>query len=536
MPSQIPTKIVRCAVWTDAQGRAQVAVEFDTDVDVTNVAGAIYEHPGASSKLATITDWREPAAPGSSNILLYEDTTGNVVVPETGTFVFLQLKSKHAPKWILSAGVEVGLPNAYERGVATSIDALGDKLGIAQRKFDKDFLAYPLLTSDGGSVSFSTGGGPASDVLGAAVDQEIRALLGRLPADDDVTSITSSLEASFAVETEDGVETLAWRAPNVAATTKIGAGVTGMQFNLVTVAGAVLGNALQAIPGLTPLWNDDLADPQEIQADKEILTAAIDDFLAEAGTDGGPSRPKMNLLVRQMHDAVADLGIRLGMRGAQHITRANVVTPEDEQLLTEYMLAAKAVRIVAGLWAEYEPLDATRTPKDLGTRFFLLEQALSRSSELVDEVYAALASVYVDRTLAAQTVLKPLGLTIDQVLSWVKAFIADEAFALVQQAGVRGAALIARTLGDREDAQTMIGVVRQVQAIQADPASDPTIPEGFFHPRARRPINELLSALLDAAGAANAAGSTGVFKAKAELESRNEVEVDINALFLIEQQ
>jgi hypothetical protein len=538
MPNQnssIPTRIVKCAVWTDAQGHAQVALGFDKAVDVTTVVGAIFVHP--EEKLVAITDWKEARFPGMPTMLVYEDATGEVVLPQTGSVVYLSVRSRRAPRWVLSAPVEVGLPTTYDRGVATSIDALGDKLGVTQRRFDKDFLAYPLLTSGGGATSYANGAGPASDVLGAAVDEEIRTLLGRIPADDDVTSIASSLEASFTVQVDDGIETLAWAPPNVAATTKMGAGVTGVQANLVAVAQAVLGNARQAIPGLEPLWNDDLADAQEIQADKDILTVAIDDFLREAGIDGGPSRPKVNLLLRQMQDAVDDLGIRLGMRGAQDFTRMNVVSPEDEHRLTEYIIASKAVGIVAELWAEYEPQDpAQRPPKDLGTRFFLLEQALSRSSEIVDEVYTALGSLYVDRQLCAQTVLKPLGLTIDQVFSWVKSYITYEAFGLVQQAGVRGAALIALTLGNADDDQTMIGVVKQVQALQADTGGDPTIPEGFYHPRAQRPINELVSSLLDAAAAAQAAGSTGVFNAKDSLQKRNAAEVaNLNDLLLIEQ-
>ena len=132
--------------------------------------------------------------------------------------------------------------------------------------------------------------------------------------------------------------------------------------------------------------------------------------------------------------------------------------------------------------------------------------------------------------------MKPLGLTIDQVFWWVKSYLTDEAIALVQQAGVRGAALIAQTLGAVGDAQTMIGVVDEVRKVQANPDNDRTIPEGFYHPRARRPVNELLSALVEAAAAAQAAGSSGVFNAKTELETRKPGDtVNIDKLILIEQ-
>jgi hypothetical protein len=492
------SQIIGCAVWTDANKCPKALIELDTGVPASNLIVEIFEDQ-TSNVLVGSGDWTDLPQSGSVSIIDLVGQSPSKLTDGTPVRVHVERKGKIDD----DAYVIVGAP---------IIGGNGSTNGSAQESFDRNLLAYPFLTTDGRPGAFGPSGPPTADTLGAAVDEEIRVLLGRVPADDDVVSITSALQASFQPDSENGVDTLTWLPPTAAATTRMGSGVTGLQANLATVAQAVLQNALRAVPGLQPLWMDDLADPQEIEADKDILLTAIKDFLNEVGTDGGPSTQKVNVIVAQMKYSVADLGIRLGMRDDNAFIRDYVVTPDDELALTEYIITHKAVQIASQLWTNYQPPAGT-IPADLGTRFFLLEQALSRSSELVDEVYTALGSLYIDRQLTAQTVLDSLGLTIDQVFGWVKSYITDEAFALVQQAGVRGAALIGAILGDASDPETMIGVIAQVQQIQADPASNQGIPEGFFHPRAVRPVNELLRSLVEARDLAKGAGGSGVFTA-----------------------
>ncbi|HWX08759.1 MAG TPA: hypothetical protein VNY33_02180, partial [Gaiellaceae bacterium] len=124
----MPNQIIACAVWTDANGRANAVIEFDTAVDVANLKIGLYRQPGATKPLV-ITDWSAtPAAGTPATILSFEDRTGKVVLPPTGTVVFIGAKSAHGHRWELGVAVTVGTPTGVAGtrvlDVATSFDAL----------------------------------------------------------------------------------------------------------------------------------------------------------------------------------------------------------------------------------------------------------------------------------------------------------------------------------------------------------------------------------------------------------------------------
>jgi len=123
--------------------------------------------------------------------------------------------------------------------------------------------------------------------------------------------------------------------------------------------------------------------------------------------------------------------------------------------------------------------DASR---DIG---LLLSRALSVASESVNEIYAAMDSVFVgsaERQVASFTLEGGGKMLVEELLSWVVTFTSDEAPKLVYEGGRRGVEAILPTAEQLDDL---------VSQFIAGLGSDPSLPQGLRHPRVRYPLMEL---------------------------------------------
>jgi hypothetical protein len=382
------------------------------------------------------------------------------------------------------------------------------------RSVERDILAYPVWTAEvgGGASGGSTAaaGGSLEDVL----DRQVYEVLGGVPDDADARTIASTLERSFTATEVDGSLTVSYTPGSYVAQTSIGAGVTGLQANLVATSRREADAALPLIDALSPLLDTPEADPELIAASKGLLAEAMQAFVGEVGVDGGPRQPRAGLLLRQMEGAVDDLGWRLSMTNAGAIDRTHVVNAADEDDVSNFIAVSNAVATMKRLYDDYvgggngNPPPSTYKD-DLGRKFVLLSRSLARVGELVDDVARAMDSVRIGKREREQIFLTDINMTIEDLLSWMSSFATTEATYLIERSGRRGARIVADTIGAKGPAdpadRTLRSEVQRLIDVAEHPAPGTGLPDGLSHPRVLAPLNDLLKALGPAFDDADAA-------------------------------
>jgi hypothetical protein len=358
-----------------------------------------------------------------------------------------------------------------------------------------DIAAYPVLTSEssGAGGTLSGGGGYAGGATTAGnvqrtVDLTIRQVLGRLPKYTDPKAFTAALTATFDLQSVQGHTLAVWRPRGFVGQTELGGSVSGAQASLYARASDALASALPVLHGLVALRPD--ADVQEMDAARAVVESQFSAVVAELGTPGGPRGDRVDSLFRVLlQDEVVGIDnvpVQDGMLGylasVFGLDQGQVNTIEEEQVFSNFLLLRDHVQTIQNSWDAFRLDFAGR---DLGTRLVLLSNALQVVAEAVDEVSAALDSVFVgtaERTVARFATGPDTSMLVSELLTWISSFAAQEAPELVQQAGRRGMGPVQST------GTQLIGLVaRLITAITADPG----LPAGMRHPRVRHPLEEL---------------------------------------------
>jgi hypothetical protein len=358
-----------------------------------------------------------------------------------------------------------------------------------------DLAAYPVLTSESGGAGGSLAGGVGSYAGGTTtghvqrtVDLAVRQVLGRLPKYTDPTAFTAALTATFDLQTRQGNTLAVWRPRGFVGQTELGGSVTGAQASLYARAADALSAAIPVLHGLTALRPD--ADVQEMDAARAVVESQFNAVVAELGTPGGPRGDRVDSLFRVLLEddvvGIDNITVEEGMLGylasVFGLQQGQVNTIEEEQVFSNFLLLRDYIRTIQTSWDDFQETFAGR---DLGTRLVLLSNALQVVAEAVDEVSAALDSVFVgsaERTVARFSTGPSTSMLVSELLTWISAFATQEAPELVQQAGRRGMGPVQST------GTQLIGLVaRLATAITADPG----LPAGMRHPRVRHPLEEL---------------------------------------------
>ncbi len=352
-----------------------------------------------------------------------------------------------------------------------------------------NLASYPILTSGNGAypampATAASGGGS----MARTIDDAMREVLGRNPRPNDTRSFIAALTQSFTITQFEGQSEYAWVARGYAGQTELGGGVSGSQASLYTRAKVALNNVLPLLDGLTSLLSD--SDPQLVSAGQAVVRAQLTELVNEMAAEGGPRVARVDRFFEVLLEQEISIPDRPSVQGGYlgylqetlGLKPIYVNTLEEESNLTNFVVLRDYVHSLRESWTGFIRDSYGR---DLGTGLVRLSRALSVTAEAVDEVYAAMDSVYVGPAERQVAGFQDGGngfILIEELLSWIKSFSMDEAPMLVRDGGRRGVEAIGPT------ANRLSGLTRtMLQNIQ----SDPQLPEGLRHPRVRNPLQEL---------------------------------------------
>jgi hypothetical protein len=536
--------------WEGTGGETLTRHDGSSLIQPGDLAGSAVGGLGASSVPAggpvNLTGW----IVSQCNPIAHETPTFEVVlsppsppVPpnlqfQTGRVVSIAftLRTRNGAARPFPAAAIVDAPYGEVINALTTVAAPGP--GIKQ---DMDYLAgFPFQVYD--SYNTPSGGGGAAGVPSAQamIDAQMKAVLGRATGSGGVAGTLAALDRSFQMVVADGVDAYVWQPQSYAAQSDIGAGVTGEQASLATLAVTVGQEILPLVAGLTPLVPEATVNPDEIAAFKAIFASSWPGFVNEVGIDAGPRINRASSLLQDVGTSLVNLGIILGMyqsgtflgQPATATTRAQpsfgipggtfdaltdstwpapdrsngVVTGDDEDNYTNFVIASDRVKmVIARFTALYlaTPPKGVPSNEDRGFLVTLLQRSLDATGEAADAVYGALDSVnlgqdereviFVPGTDPSNTpgYAGTGALSVEDILSWAAAFPAQEATPLLQDAGNVGiGALSARAA----EVASMVGLMRAWAG--GTPASPPS-PPGLAHPRVTYALTILSLALTD---------------------------------------
>jgi hypothetical protein len=369
----------------------------------------------------------------------------------------------------------------------------GQRFHIAGIRGGFDNIAsYPVLTSGMGVTAPALPAAPAAPgevSLQRVVEGALRHVLGRTPRVHDPRSFIAALNQSFQIVEVEGRTEVKWTQRRYAGLTELGGGVSGAQASLYTRARVTRDNVLPLLDGLSPL----LPDPDEelVDASRAIVRAQLIELVNELGVEGGPRLARVDRLFNSLREE--DIPVEddeqprnpgyLGyLQFVFGLVPERINTLEEEVVYTNFMMLRDYVESLYASWVGFR---GEWEGRDLGTRLVLLERALSVVAETVEEVYAAMNSVFVgeaERQVASFRDERGQETRVSELLSWVTTFATEEAPHLIEDGGRRGVGAIIPT------ANTLSNLVDQF--IRAIPYGE-NIPDGLRHPRVVRPLQEL---------------------------------------------
>jgi hypothetical protein len=313
------------------------------------------------------------------------------------------------------------------------------------------------------------------------------------------------LSTSFEITELEGHTSFKWTPRAYAGQSDLGGGVSGGQASLYSRARVTLDNSLPLIDRIYPLKTT--SDPELVSSFRSILRTTLRTIVEELGIEGGPRVTRVDSLFVQLSgnvlkDGTYDLAhSQLGeFKDELGLDESLVNTLEQESNLTDFISLQDYVVSIRASWDTFKK--GLIKGKDLGTRFVLMARSLSVVSESVEEIYAAMDSVFVgdaERQVASFTV-DGNEVIVGELLSWIADFATNEAPDLIYQGGRLGVSSVAQTaLVLTDQAQALLDAVES-----EDPA---TIPDAMRHPRVVQPIKDLCGYLNQTVTFANQAKS-----------------------------
>ena len=350
---------------------------------------------------------------------------------------------------------------------------------------------FPPPTSDGRRGSSSSGGGDGS--VTPAVEGALRDVLGWRPRAQDTSAFTAALTASFQLSEAEGHVVATYSPRGFAMQADLGA-VSGGQASLYNRAVSARTQMLTLLDGLTALRPD--ADTENCEAFRRLVRDALTTLVSEIGHPWRPARRRRGRIPAAATRRPRPAGSL--RRERRHHQRAARRAACAVRLRGRLRQQRRPGRDTHGLLdpgrpcTRYQPglgvLRSQFTGKNqngfLGTQLVLINQLLSAASEQIDELEAALDSVYVSAAERQTIKLRGAqGLTLDGLLSWTRSFVTDEGPRIARDAGRDGM----RT----SFTPTVLDIVTQRHRAaasnrQADGSRDPGEPAPICHPRLAR--------------------------------------------------
>jgi hypothetical protein len=306
---------------------------------------------------------------------------------------------------------------------------------------------FPTLTSEGirRPAPAASGGDSATPTVEAA----LRDVLGWRPRAQDTSAFTAALTATFQLSEVEGHVVATYSPRGFAMQADLGA-VSGGQASLYSRALSARTQMLTLLDGLTPLRPD--ADIENCEAFRKLVRGALTGMITEFGTPGGPRVAVVDAFLRQLFGSLlwqnasvtADtVGGQLGQLRVQFgLEDVFVNNVDQESVRTAYWTLVDLALDINRAWRVLRS-QFTGTGRDgfLGTQLVLVNQLLSAVAEQVDDLEAALDSVFVSAA-DRQTIRLPNAnnLTLDGLLSWVRMFVTEEGPRIARDSGRDGIA------------------------------------------------------------------------------------------------
>lgn len=308
---------------------------------------------------------------------------------------------------------------------------------------------FPVLTSDGSRSPSSSGSGDST--VTPVVENALRDVLGWRPRSQDTAAFEAALAASFQLsEVED--HTVATYSPRgFAIQADLGA-VSGGQASLYSRAVSARTQMLTLLDALTPLRPD--ADTENCESYRRLVRDAVTTMVGELGTPGGPRVAVIDAFLRQLLGVAAanvppaqtadTIGGQLGqVRDQFGLTDAFVNNVDQESVRTAFWTLVDLVLDIARAWVnlrgQFTGAGGGGQQGFLGTELVLISQLLNAVAEQLDDLEAALESVYISAA-EQQTIMIPNsnGLFLDGLLTWIRTVVTQDGPRIARDSGRDG--------------------------------------------------------------------------------------------------
>jgi hypothetical protein len=366
-----------------------------------------------------------------------------------------------------------------------------------------DIQAFPPARDPIGGGS--GGGMTVPGGLGQVAEQAIRNVLGYRVRPGDARGFAAALDQAFVPSTTpDGYTQLLRRPRGFAMQADLGA-LTGAQASLYARAVAARDEALKALDALLPLSTT--ADPQDVEAIRDIIRGELIEVVDQLGAEGGPPvqlvDKNFNLLIDYQptksppfDTAAATVGGHLGeLRSRFGLTPDEVNTLDEERNFTNFIVLVDYISSLALSWNSQRAAFSNRTSGAfLGTQLVQLSRSLEVVLESVDDVEEAMDSVLlgaaerqtIDLTFSADPLSGTTTLTVAEVLDAVERFASEEGPHVIQDSGKDGVQL---------DFTPKVAQLHLLVSQGMLEPGDPNLPAAFSSKRVQNAVGQLVGAL-----------------------------------------
>jgi hypothetical protein len=288
--------------------------------------------------------------------------------------------------------------------------------------------AYPVLVEQmtpagpGGVMTTGRGSGAGTDV-GQQVQNTLRDVLGWQPRSNDPKGFVGALTSSFDLVEYEGHTEAKWKERRFAVQSDLSGGISGAQASLLTRARRAVEEAQPILAALYSLITR--ADPEEIEANRAIVSQQLDELVGELGMIGGPRVVRVDQIFATLLgddelpdeddvQLVADpdkIGGALGnLRGLMGLGTVSDDDPDtfeslvnnidEEQNVTNFRILADYVIGLRHSWDDNRShfsrsRNRARGPRFLGTQLVQLSRQLAVVTESVGEFRTILDSVFI---------------------------------------------------------------------------------------------------------------------------------------------
>jgi hypothetical protein len=383
----------------------------------------------------------------------------------------------------------------------------GSQAGSEVKEAVADLTSYPLLTeSTGGLAPTPTAGTTAAGQgLGQTVQTALREVLSWRPRASNVQGFRAALNQSFAEkEDEYGTKQYVWVQRSYAIQADLGA-VTGAQASILTRAKAAYDQSIPILDGLVALLSS--ADPENVEAAREIVRSYLTELINELGQEGGPRVQRVDSIFLSLLgkppappappaiDADKVAGALGKLRDVYGLTSAQVNTIDEERNLTNYQVLVDYVSSLKLSWdSQRKFFDRVGPEIFLGTQLVLISRALGVVAESVQDTAFAMDSVFLGEAERQTVQLEYAGeppLFIAELLAWVDHFATEEGPRLIRDGGKAGIKSL------QPVAEKLAELVRDAQLPPLGPQDPANLPASFRTIRVQRSLAELVNHMDD---------------------------------------